>query len=156
MSHRCDAKDLSILAILQQHGRIAIAEIANKLNMSDTPCLRRIRKMEQNGVIKGYGADVDPSALDLNVTVYAFVRLKENSAHFANQFEQAATDLEQILECSVISGAHDYLIKIIAKDLADYESFVKQRLGELKCIASIESSVVLKQTFSKKQLPIRN
>ncbi|WP_028773618.1 Lrp/AsnC family transcriptional regulator [Shewanella waksmanii] len=155
MTHRCDSKDLSILAILQKQGRIAISELAARLNMSDTPCLRRIRKMEQNGVIKGYSADLDPQALDLNVTVYAFVRLKENSAQYANQFEQAVTDLAQVLECSVISGAHDYLIKIIAKDLADYECFIKQRLGELKCIASIESSVVLKQTFSSKPLPIR-
>jgi DNA-binding Lrp family transcriptional regulator len=91
----------------------------------------------------------------LNALVYVFVRLTENSNDNADVFEKAMSNLEQVLECSVITGAHDYLLKIIASDLLSYESFVKKSLGSLKCIASIESTVVLKQTFSKSALPLK-
>ena len=152
---RMDNKDLSILSILQSKGRIAISELANRLNMSDTPCLRRVKKLEQAGVISGYSAQVNPQAVGLNALVYVFVRLTENSNDNADVFEKAMENLAQVTECSVITGAHDYLLKIIAADLLSYERFVKKSLGSLKCIASVESTVVLKQTFSKSALPLK-
>ncbi len=149
-----DNKDRNILAILQRQGRIAISELAARLNMSDTPCLRRVRKLEQTGVISGYGAQIDPKEVGLNVVVYAFVRLKENSDQYAIIFEESMESLEQVMECSVVTGAHDYLLKIVASDLLSYESFVKKSLGSLNCIAGIESTVVLKQNFSRNTLPL--
>ncbi|ABV89234.1 Lrp/AsnC family transcriptional regulator [Shewanella pealeana] len=149
-----DNKDRNILAILQRQGRIAISELAARLNMSDTPCLRRVRKLEQTGVISGYGAQIDPKEVGLNVVVYAFVRLKENSDQYAILFEESMENLEQVMECSVVTGAHDYLLKIVASDLLSYESFVKKSLGSLNCIAGIESTVVLKQNFSRNTLPL--
>ncbi|GIU11227.1 MULTISPECIES: Lrp/AsnC family transcriptional regulator [unclassified Shewanella] len=149
-----DNKDRNILAILQRHGRIAISELAARLNMSDTPCLRRVRKLEQTGVISGYGAQIDPKEVGLNVVVYAFVRLKENSDQYAILFEESMENLDQVMECSVVTGAHDYLLKIVASDLLSYESFVKKSLGSLNCIAGIESTVVLKQNFSRNILPL--
>ena len=149
-----DIKDKQILEILQREGRISVAELATRLNMSDTPCLRRIKKLEQNGYIDGYSARLNAQALQLDVVVYAFIRLIENSDSYAEQFEREMSQLEQILECSVITGSHDYLLKIVAHDLLEYERFVKRKLGSLKCIASIESTVVLKQTFSRHQLPV--
>ncbi|MGS0679908.1 Lrp/AsnC family transcriptional regulator [Shewanella sp. 125m-7] len=149
-----DNKDRNILAILQRQGRIAISELAAKLNMSDTPCLRRVRKLEQTGVISGYAAQIDPKEVGLNVMVYAFVRLKENSDKHAIVFEDSMENLEQVMECSVVTGAHDYLLKIVASDLLSYESFVKKSLGSLNCIAGIESTVVLKQNFSRNTLPL--
>ncbi|MCL1138076.1 Lrp/AsnC family transcriptional regulator [Shewanella pneumatophori] len=150
-----DNKDRNILAILQRQGRIAISELAAKLNMSDTPCLRRVRKLEQSGVISGYAAQIDPKEVGLNVVVYAFVRLKENSDQHAILFEESMENLEQVMECSVVTGAHDYLLKIVASDLLSYESFVKKSLGSLNCIAGIESTVVLKQNFSRNILPLQ-
>ncbi|MCE9680100.1 Lrp/AsnC family transcriptional regulator [Shewanella sp. AS1] len=149
-----DSKDRRILEILQKEGRISVAELASRLNMSDTPCLRRIKKLEQNGYIDGYSARLNAASLQLKVVVYAFIRLSENSDRHADQFEHEMSQLEQVLECSVITGGHDYLLKIVAHDLLEYERFVKRRLGSLKCIASIESTVVLKQTFSRHQLPV--
>lgn len=149
-----DNKDRNILAILQRQGRIAISELAARLNMSDTPCLRRVRKLEQTGVISGYAAQIDPKEVGLNVVVYAFVRLKENSDQYAILFEESMENLEQVMECSVVTGAHDYLLKIVASDLLSYESFVKKSLGSLNCIAGIESTVVLKQNFSRNTLPL--
>ena len=154
MNINIDDKDLKILSILQSNGRIAISELATRLNLSDTPCLRRVKKLEQAGVISGYSALINPDGLGLNAMVYVFIRLTENSNISADLFENAMKKLPEVLECSVITGSHDYLLKIIANDLLGYESFVKKSLGSLTCIASIESTVVLKQTFARGKLPI--
>ena len=149
-----DSKDLRILSILQKNGRIPISELAIKLNMSDTPCLRRVKKLENAGVISGYTANIRADSLGFNAIVYVFVRLTENSNSNADLFEDSVKDLPEVLECSVISGSHDYLLKIISHDLLSYESFIKQSIGNLRCVSSIESTVVLKQTFSRQKLPI--
>lgn len=149
-----DQKDQDILSQLQKNGRMSISELAHSVNLSDTPCLRRVKKLENSGVISGYYAKLNNKSLDLNVLVYAFVKLRANSDQYAEQFEQATSELDNVLECSVISGEHDYLLKIIAKDLEGYEKFVKKSLGNISAIAGIESTVVLKQTFSKTALPL--
>lgn len=149
-----DKKDQQLLIALQANARMSVADLASHISLSDTPCLRRIKKLEQASIITGYHAAINPKALKLNVLVYAFVRLNQNSASAARQFEQHVEKLTHVLECSVISGNYDYLLKIIAHDLESYEQFVKHQLGSLSCIANIESTVVLKQSFSKKQLPL--
>ena len=149
-----DKKDQQLLIALQANARMSVADLASHISLSDTPCLRRIKKLEQASIITGYHAVINPKALKLNVLVYAFVRLNQNSASAALQFEQHVEKLTHVLECSVISGSYDYLLKIIAHDLESYEQFVKHQLGSLSCIANIESTVVLKQSFSKKQLPL--
>lgn len=150
-----DNKDKAIVEILQRDGRISMSELAQAVNLSDTPCLRRVKKLEQAGVIENYQATLNRQAFNLNVLVYAFVRLSANSDKLATQFEQTVSSLAQVLECSVVTGAYDYLLKIIAEDLEDYESFVKKSLGTMDYIATIESTVVLKQTFSRNTLPIK-
>ncbi|KPZ63238.1 Leucine-responsive regulatory protein [Pseudoalteromonas sp. P1-16-1b] len=149
-----DNKDQQLLVALQSQARMSVSELANTINLSDTPTLRRIKKLEQEQVIIGYHAAINPKSLNLNVLVYAFVRLCQNSVSAAQQFEQHVEKLPHVLECSVISGSHDYLLKIISQGLESYEQFVKHQLGSLSCIANIESTVVLKQSFSKKQLPL--
>lgn len=149
-----DAKDREILNLLQKNGRMAISELASQVSLSDTPCLRRVKKLEESGVISGYSAQLNNKELGLNVLVYAFIKLQGNTDKNAEVFEQSALALENVLECSVISGRHDYLLKIIAKDLEDYERFVKKSLGGISAIDAIESTVVLKQTFAKTSLPL--
>ena len=149
-----DNKDQQLLVALQSQARMSVSELANTINRSDSPTLRRIKILEQEQVIIGYHAAIKPKSLNLNVLVYAFVRLCQNSVSAAQQFEQHVEKLPHVLECSVISGSHDYLLKIISQDLESYEQFVKHQLGSLSCIANIESTVVLKQSFSKKQLPL--
>lgn len=149
-----DNKDREILDLLQKNGRMSISEIAVKVSLSDTPCLRRVKKLEEVGVISGYGAQLNNKELGLNVLIYAFIKLQGNTDKNAERFEQAALALDNVLECSVISGRHDYLLKVIAKDLEDYERFVKKSLGNISAINAIESTVVLKQTFAKTSLPL--
>ncbi|SET89590.1 Lrp/AsnC family transcriptional regulator [Thalassotalea agarivorans] len=150
-----DAKDKEILHILQQYGRISLSELANRVNLSDTPCVRRVKKLEQEGIIASYNAVLNDKKIGLNVLVYAFVKLKANTEDFGQQFEQAMFELDNIIECCTISGSHDYLLKIVAASLEDYELFVKKSLGNVNTIAAIESTVVLKQTFSKNTLPLK-
>ena len=123
-----DKKDKAIVEKLQLNGRMSMSDLAQQVSLSDTPCLRRVKKLEQSGVIAGYQATLNRQALGLNVLVYAFVRLSANSDRFATEFEQAVADLDPVLECSVVTGAYDYLLKIIAEDLEGYESFVKKSL----------------------------
>lgn len=149
-----DAKDKEILNLLQRNGRMSISELASQVSLSDTPCLRRVKKLEESGVISGYSAQLNSKELGLNVLIYAFIKLQGNTDKNAEVFEQSALALENVLECSVISGSHDYLLKIIAKDLEDYERFVKKSLGGVSAIDAIESTVVLKQTFAKTRLPV--
>ena len=131
-----DSKDKEILYWLQRNGRMAMSELAEKVSLSDTPCLRRVKKLEQAGIIAGYSALLNRKALDLNVLVYAFVKLQTNSDQNAQVFEHQTQQLENVLECSVISGAHDYLLKITATDLEAYEAFVKKSLGIFRSPAS--------------------
>lgn len=149
-----DNKDREILALLQKNGRMSISEIALKVSLSDTPCLRRVKKLEESGIISGYGAQLNNKELGLNVLIYAFIKLQGNTDKNAELFEKSALALDNVLECSVISGRHDYLLKIIVKDLEDYERFVKKSLGKISAISAIESTVVLKQTFAKTSLPL--
>ena len=153
---KLDSKDQQILRALQDNARITVAELADAVSLSDTPCIRRIKKLENSQVITGYHAAINAKALNLNVMVHAFVRLNQNSVTAAELFEQQVEKLDKVLECAVISGSYDYLLKIIAHDLEDYESFVKQQLGSIQCIANIESTVVLKQAFTKNHLPLNN
>lgn len=150
-----DRKDKLLLNALQHNARLSNAALAEQANLSDTPCLRRINKLQQSGVISGYHAAIDRDQVDLSILVYAFVRLHENSASAANQFEQHVGEQEHVITCSVISGSYDYLLEIVAKDLPSYEQFVKHQLGACNAIAAIESTIVLKQTFAKRTLPIR-
>ncbi|NVK25397.1 MAG: Lrp/AsnC family transcriptional regulator [Gammaproteobacteria bacterium] len=149
-----DEKDKEILYWLQKNGRMSIAELAEKVSLSDTPCIRRVKKLEQEGIISGYSAVVSAKGIGLNVLIYAFVKLQANSDKNAEQFEQQVQALDNVLECSVISGGHDYLLKIVARDLEDYEAFVKKSLGKIDAISGIESTVVLKQNFAKTSLPL--
>ena len=145
-----DKKDQLLLMALQENARLSVSELASSIHLSDTPCLRRIKKLEKENIITGYHAAINPKALSLNVLVYAFVRLNQNSVSAAEQFERSVEKLSHVLECCVISGSYDYLLKIIAHDLESYEKFVKHQLGSLSCIANIESTVVLKQSVITK------
>lgn len=149
-----DTKDRALLRILQQDARISNSALAEQVNLSDTPCLRRVKRLQQEGVITHYQAIVDRKAVGLSVLVYASVRLSENTASAAKQFEQHIYSLDNVLSCSVISGSYDYILEVVAEDLEQYEHFLKHKLAVNNHVAAVESSIVLKQTFSRRVLPI--
>jgi len=149
-----DGVDRKILRVLQREGRISNAELSERINLSPTPCLRRVKKLEDAGVIGRYVAELDPAKLGLKVSAYVFVRLERNSTVNAERFEEAIRTLQQVEECSVLSGEYDYLVKVVAEDLEDYERFIKQRLAAIEEVDTINTTIILKQVMSRQPLPV--
>jgi DNA-binding Lrp family transcriptional regulator len=135
-----DKKDREIIRELQADGRMSNQELAAKVNLSPSPCLRRLRNLEAQGVIKSYGVEVDEQAYGLPITVFARVQLEKHSADIVSNFEQHIEFAEQVLECYVMTGVSDYLLKIVVADLHDYEVFVRKVLHPIGSIASIDTS----------------
>lgn len=141
-SPRIDATDRKIIRTLQKNGRITNLDLAEAVNLSPSPCLRRLRNLEDKGVIRGYSADVDAAAYGLAITIFVRVTLKEHSGEMVRLFEEEIRKIPEVMECYVMTGAADYLLRVVAKDLEDYERFVRQRLHRIGCISSIDSGFV--------------
>lgn len=135
-----DRKDREILRELQKDGRITNNDLASKVNLSPSPCLRRLKNLEKNKIIKGYTVEIDAQAYGLPITVFARVQLEKHSDEVVNRFEKCIQHAEHVLECYVMTGVSDYLLKIVVADLHDYEEFVRKVLHPTKCIASIDTS----------------
>ncbi|MFC4700431.1 Lrp/AsnC family transcriptional regulator [Glaciecola siphonariae] len=135
-----DKIDRNILRELQRNGRITNQELAERVNLSPSPCLRRVKQLEQSGLIKGYNVEVDHEAYGLPIIVFVRVQLERHSADVVSKFEKAIKDAQRVLECYVMTGRSDYLLKVMVKDLHDYEHFVRHQLHEIGNIASIDTS----------------
>lgn len=149
-----DAADLRLLACLQQDGRISATELAEKIGLTTSPCLRRLRLLEAAGVIRGYTAQVDQVKVGLPVSVFVSIKLERQSEEAMARFEQAVRRCPEVLECYLMTGPRDYLLRVVARDLADYERFVKETLTRLGGIANIESSFALGQVKHTAALPL--
>ncbi len=144
-----DNKDQQIIRALQRNGRMTNQDLATEVNLSPSPCLRRLRLLEQSGVITGYSANIDAEAYGLPVTVFVLVKLESHTEATVRQFETDIARVDQVLECFVMTGTSDYLLRVVVADLSDYEDFVRRRLHPIGGIASIDSSFVygiVKQT----------
>ncbi len=135
-----DSKDRQILRELQANGRLTNQELSERVNLSPSPCLRRVRLLEEQGVIRGYAALVDQKAWGLPVTVFIRLKLERHSDEAVNAFEQAITAMPQVMDCWLMTGRSDYLLRVIAADLDDYERFVRRELQRVPGIASIDTS----------------
>ena len=135
-----DKTDRKILRELQRNGRVSNQELAERVNLSPSPCLRRVKQLEKSGLIKGYTAEVDNEAYGLPIIVFVSVQLERHSADVVKKFEMAVKQVENVLECYVMTGSADYLLKVMVKDLHDYEHFVRHELHEIGNIASIDTS----------------
>jgi Lrp/AsnC family leucine-responsive transcriptional regulator len=135
-----DKTDRNIIRALQKNARISNQELADTVNLSPSPCLRRVRALESSGIIKSYTLEVDNEAFGLPVTVFVRVQLDKHSEDVVAHFESQIKDQEKVLECFVMTGRADYLLKVVVKDLHDYEDFVRHSLHSIGCIASIDTS----------------
>lgn len=147
-----DQTDLKILELLQQDSKMKMKTIADKIGMTITPVYERIKKMERDGIIKGYTVRVNPRQLGYHLVAYCSVTLKEHSQQNLKQFETGVQKLVQVLECSHMSGSFDYLLKIVVKDMEEYQLFISNQLAALENIGQVQSYFVMKaikeQTFS--------
>ena len=142
---KLDRIDRMILHILQRDGRIAISELAAKVNLSTTPCSERVKRLERDGIIMGYHARLNPEKLEKNLLVFLEIKL---SAKSGDVFEQVARDLSEIpevLECHLISGDFDYLVKARLKEMSAYRRLLGDLLKKLPSSASSHSYVVMEE-----------
>ncbi|OUS33610.1 AsnC family transcriptional regulator [Rhodobacterales bacterium 56_14_T64] len=137
-----DHKDRQIIRALQRNGRMTNQDLSADVNLSPSPCLRRMKLLEKSGVIKGFSVDVDAAAYGLPVTVFVRVTLERHTDECVQQFEQSVRQVDEVLECFVMTGMSDYLLRVVVADLADYENFVRKRLHPIGGIASIDTSFV--------------
>jgi Lrp/AsnC family leucine-responsive transcriptional regulator len=139
-----DDVDRLILAVLEKHGRISNAELAARASLSPSPCLRRVRRLERTGVIRGYRALIDPAAVGRNLPVFVCVRLTRHARAEVVAFERAVIRLPEVVHAYGVAGNYDYLLHVQVADLLSYEDFHLNRLMNLPAIATVTSHVTIK------------
>ncbi len=149
-----DRIDRAILACLQQDGRISNQEIAAQVNLSPAPCWRRIKRLEEEGVVRGYVGLVDPAAVGLNVNAYINISLTDHHAETVAEFDAFISAAPEVLECYSVSGEHDYLLRVIAPDIAAVEGFLMHRLLRQAAVNSANTTFVLREKKSTTVLPL--
>ncbi len=149
-----DAIDRKILAVLQEEGRISAQELAERVGLTASPCLRRIRILEESGVIRRYVAVVDQDTVGLPVSVFVSVKLERQREEELDRFAAAIARWPEVLECYLMTGPRDYLLRVVVPDLSAYERFLKEKLTRLDGVQSIESSFALGQVKYTSVLPI--
>lgn len=137
-----DTKDKQIVRALQRDGRMTNQDLAEAVNLSPSPCLRRVRNLEANGIIQGYSADVDAAAFGLAVTVFVRIKLERHNEKDVQNFEKKIRLIDEVLECHVMTGAMDYQLRVLVPDLEAYEHFIRNRIHPIGGIASIDTSFV--------------
>ena len=143
MTTTLDAIDLKILRLLQEDARLTTKELAGRVNLSTTPVFERLKHLEREGFIKKYVAVLDAEKLDLGFEVFCSVKLKQMTRDVAREFTRVIRDIPQVTECYNISGEYDYLLKIRARNMKDYNDFIINVLGTIDAIGSIQSSFVM-------------
>lgn len=149
-----DSIDLKILRTLQSKPEISIQELADTVGLSHTPCWRRLKRLEQDGVIKERAVILEPRLLNLSVTVYAALKIKNQSEETLEAFERATLNMPEIVECFSMSGDSDYILRIVVDSIERYESLLKRELLHMPGVSSISSSFALKCVKMTTKLPI--
>ncbi|HEV7371672.1 Lrp/AsnC family transcriptional regulator [Arenibaculum sp.] len=149
-----DAFDRKIIRIIQAEPDIAIHALAERVGLSHTPCWRRLKKLEEGGVIKGRAVLLDADALGLPIAVFAHIRMKAHDEDTLESFEEAARSRPEIVECFSMSGEADFLLRIVMASVADYEIFLKKVLVHMPGVGSVNSSFALKCVKFTTMLPV--
>ncbi len=149
-----DAIDRKILKELQRNARISNVELADAVGLSPSPCLRRVRQLEDAGVIDRYVALVAPQSLGLTVNVFVQVSLERQVDEYLERFEAAVKEWPEVMECYLMTGDADYHLRIVMPDLATFETFLKEKLTRIEGISNIRSSFALKPVNYRTDLPL--
>ena len=149
-----DAIDRRLLKALQSNARMSNAELAKLVGLSPSPCLRRLKILEDKGVIARYVALLDQERVGLPVSVFISIRLERQQEGALEKFEAEIKNYDEVLECYLMTGQRDYLLRVVAQDLRSYERFLKDKLTRIDGVASIESSFALSQVKYSNSLPL--
>jgi Lrp/AsnC family leucine-responsive transcriptional regulator len=153
-STQLDVIDYSILKHLQEHARISNVDLADRVGLSPAPCLRRVQNLEREGVIRKYVALLDPKVVDCGVTVFVQISLDLQVEGRLEAFEQAIIPRPEVLDCYLMTGDADYLIRVVVPDVAAYERFLKDSLTRIEGVAGIKSSFALREVKYSTTLPL--
>ena len=151
---KLSAADRRILDVLQTAGRIANVELAERVGMSSSPCLRRVKRLVQDGVIKGFAAIVDPKAIGLGVEAFAQVTIERHADAEATAFREAVKDVEEVLSCYAMTGELDFLLRIVVADLDAYGEFVRKKLLRLPSVKDVRTSFVIEVVKTSPGIPL--
>jgi Lrp/AsnC family leucine-responsive transcriptional regulator len=149
-----DAIDIRILSELQQDGSLTNVELARRVHLSPSPCLTRVKALEARGAIRQYVALADPKVLGLGLSVFISISLKAQSKQALATFEQRIAEHDEVMECYLMTGDSDYLIRVAVADMAALEKFILEQLTPIPGIEKIRSSFALKQVRYKTALPL--
>lgn len=150
-----DEFDRKILEAMQQNGRLTIVQLSEQIGLSTTPCQRRLKRLEDEGYIKGYTAVIDPLKLNYQINVFVSVKLERQAEEFLERFEDRISKLPEVMESYLMSGGgRDYMLRVVAKDLLSYERFLVEHLARIPGVANIDTSFSIKQVLARSSLPI--
>lgn len=154
MSLELDKTDRQILAILQEDASLSSSEIAQMVGLSQSPCWRRIERLENHGYIKKRVALLDRHKLGLNLLAFTHVKLRSHSRDAMPEFEEAVKKMPEVVECHTVLGETDYVLRIVATDLPAYEKFFRENLSQIGSLQFMSSSIALSEIKSTTELPI--
>jgi DNA-binding Lrp family transcriptional regulator len=149
-----DKHDIAIIEAMQKDGRLSNRDLAKEVSLSPSPSWRRLRALEEAGVIDHYAAVVDREQVGLTIMGFAHVTLHDHRSENVKKFDQAILGAPQVLECHATSGEHDYMLKVVAPDMASYQDFLSGYLLKIGVVRTVNTSFVLKQQKSTTVLPM--
>jgi len=151
---RIDAIDQKILRELQSEGRMTNQDLSEKVGLSPSPCLRRLKSLEADGLITGYVALVDPNLVGLKVTAFVRVRLDQQDDEHLTMFEAAVAGFPEVMECYLMTGDADYQLRVVVEDLGAFEDFLRHKLTRIRGVSQLTTSFALRPVVYKTALPI--
>ena len=150
-----DRIDKHILKLMQTNARISNLELADQVGLSPTPCSRRVRRLEDSGLIAGHVTLLNPEALGLDLTAIIGITMDRHTPDRFENFEKAITSMPEVIECSIVTGqAADFLLKVVVKDMHHYEKFLLGHLTRVTGVTGVHSSFVLRHLVKKTELPV--
>ena len=151
-----DKIDRRLLAELQAEGRVTNVDLARRVGLTAPPCLRRVRTLEEEGVIRGYHADLDASKLGFAITVFAMVSLRSQAEEDLKAFEDHIAKLDEVRECHMLNGEIDFILKIVSRDLQSFQEFLTSKLTPAPNVASVKTSLTIRTSKHTPGVPLED
>ena len=151
---KLDRTDARILAELQKDGRTSVVDLSERVGLTGTPCARRVKQLEQSGVIQGYAAILDPVRLGLKVQAFVQVKLERHTDENVDQFRRRLATLEQVVSCFATTGEYDFLLQVVAPDLEALSTLVLKKLLNIPAVRDVHSSIVLETIKRSAHVPL--
>jgi DNA-binding Lrp family transcriptional regulator len=149
-----DNIDRKLLAELQAEGRVTNVDLAHRVGLTAPPCLRRVRTLEEQGIIRGYHAELDPAKLGFSITVFAMVSLKSQAEEDLRAFEEHIKALPEVRECHMLNGEIDFILKIVSRDLQSFQEFLTSKLTPAPNVASVKTSLTIRTAKNEPGVPL--